>query len=415
MLKCSLRSTRVLARSVHCTRPLRQKPPLTDTSPGHFKSSHVSTVQEKTLFEQIFTQIMKRSEAKDKSKGLLRDALPKGDPPAAENDNLQIVFEKKKEITPENEKLLQFFKDTSGEQPGDVSDYAKLTTDDIRKYPVSLTSTYFAEADRKDSADLSASLYLDKISLDDIATVPAKPRLQVNPQTLAALETQEKLKAALHRVLEPHLDYLDTRVQTDEDCLQVIRQYLEAYASRNKDLERQSGDVLAQIQEGCRQHPEKLPQPYKTTLPFVVAHLFTSADYDFPIDRKYNLLSLIYNEAKKSRDVSLYLNVCNVGFYNLLLRYSWKNFQEIHQLRQLVTEMSVNGIMGDVSTVEILDGIVRDMRCMNDGVLDEALDADSNGGHLESAATVGVVWCRENTRDLEHVENYLAKLKESQL
>lgn len=69
-------------------------------------------------------------------------------------------------------------------------------------------------------------------------------------------------------------------------------------------------------------------------------------------------------------------------------------------------EMSVNGILGDLATVGLLDRISESMRSMNDGDFD--LTVNQKEG--ESPLTVGVVWCRENAEDLNYIEGYLRKL-----
>ncbi|SCW01604.1 LAFE_0E03312g1_1 [Lachancea fermentati] len=371
----------------------------------HFKDEEVSSMQERTLFEQIFMQIMKKDEEKRNSKNLLGSITSGSPSEKPKNDGVQIVFGKK-QLSVENEKLQKFLKDATGEKTDDVGEFARITTDDIRKYPVSLTSTYFTNASHEIN-DNQAPEFLGISSLKDIFLSSKKSASEEGKATFSQAESKERLQTALREALQPHIKYLNDRIETDFDCLEVIEGYLEAYENRDKSLEKQSKTILAQISNDCVKHPTTLPQPYSVTLPYIIKYLFTEANFNFPSDREYTLISHIYHRAKRSQNISLYLNVCNVDFYNSLLKCCWENYQEIHQTRQLVTEMSVNGIMGDNSTIALLDKIVREMRFLNDGILDET---DFN----TDTSILGAAWCRENSQDLDYVENFLVKLKQNQ-
>ena len=85
-------------------------------------------------------------------------------------------------------------------------------------------------------------------------------------------------------------------------------------------------------------------------------------------------------------DASLYLTICNVDFYNLLVQLLWENFQEIRYLRRVVTEMSVNGVIGNIETVDILDKIVKEMRSLNEDVFLEAGEQLSADEEVSSSA-----------------------------
>ncbi|KAM3164517.1 Mtf2 domain-containing protein [Lachancea thermotolerans] len=372
-----------------------------------FKDEQISTVQERTLFEQIFSQIMKKDEQKKKTKELLKPiiSLTKDDQNQMHKDNdLQIVFEKKKSDS-QTLKLSRFLEDADTEGNVGSAGLARLTTDDIRKYPVSLTSTYFADSG-DDSATRTTSEYLGRIlSKGTLAKAKASER-EISPETLNQIETKHKLNAKLEELLRPHMSYLFSRIQTDSDCIEVLEGYLKQYRTRDTTLEKHTANTFADIEKSASSDPNQLPQPFDITMPFVIRFILTSDGFGFPSDRKYTLISLVYNACKRASDMSLYLNICNVDFYNLLIEYSWENFQEIHQLKDIVKEMSVNGIMGDLRTVDLLDYIAKSMRYMNDGILEETEGS-------ENLQTVGLVWCRENAQDLNYVEMYLKKLKES--
>ncbi|CUS21625.1 LAQU0S03e06898g1_1 [Lachancea quebecensis] len=372
-----------------------------------FKDEQVSTVQERTLFEQIFSQIMKKDEQKKKAKDLLKPVISstKDNQNQVPNDSeLQIVFEKKKSGS-QALKLSRFLEDADTEGDASSIGLARLTTDDIRKYPVSLTSTYFADSGG-DSATGTTSEYLDRIlSKGTLAKTKASGR-EISPKTLSRIETKHKLNAKLEEVLKPHMIHLSSCIQTDGDCIEVLENCIKQYHNRDVALEKHTTNTFADIYKATSSNPSQLPQPFDITMPFILRFILTSDSFKFPSDRKYSLISLVYNACKRSSDVSLYLNICNVDFYNMLIEYSWENFQEIHQLKNIVKEMSVNGIMGDLRTVDLLDRIAKSMRYMNDGILEET-------ENCENLQIVGIVWCRENAQDLNYVEIYLKKLKES--
>ncbi|SCU93960.1 LAME_0F05600g1_1 [Lachancea meyersii CBS 8951] len=384
-----------------------------------FKDEQVSSIQEKTLFEQIFTQIMKKDEEKKRSKDVLKLLIGQTDPKSGDSlskqrDNVQVVFEKKKS-KPVDATLSKFFRDAVGDM-SDSGNLARMTTEDIRKYPVSLTPTYFSSektsgnaVDGKDveqSTPVSAGAYIKNVLTSEmkLSSQVETAESGINPNLLKQIEVKNRLTAKLEKLLGPYLLHLQNRVQTDGDCILVIQELLSQYLKRNPELET---DSLEHLEQNGVENPTFLPQPFHVTMPFIIRHLLTSADYRFPPERRYTLISLIYNSCKTATDVSLYLNVCNIDFYNLLIELSWENYQEIHQVKQLVAEMTANGIIGDLHTVELLTNIAKTMRYMNDGIADDSTCSDT-------ALTVGVVWCRENAHDLNYIEDYLRKLKESQ-
>lgn len=254
----------------------------------------------------------------------------------------------------------------------------------------------------------------DKVTalLDKVAGVESSLNLKMNKEVLETLEAKERFNAAINGAMEKYLADLHSQIETDYDFLALVKRFLNMYVNRdtildNNDL-KSSAEIVSHIKNQLSFNSKDLPRPYGVTLPFTLVKLLTSKELNFPSERKYALASYIYQECKNSNDISLYLNVCNVDFYNLLLQLSWDNFREVYQLKQLTTEMSINGIRGDIYTVEILGKIAHELRHINDGIVDE------DTGIIEgNPLTVGVVWCRENSVDLLLLENYLKKLKES--
>lgn len=230
----------------------------TSKSTDGFKDEQVSSVQERTLFEQIFTQIMKKDEDKKKSKELLQPFISRAQEKRQsdyEDSNVQIVFEKK--AISADSKVVQFLKDTNLEVDADAGGRAMLTTDDIRKYPVSLTSTYFAESNAEDTGKATSS-YLDEVLSNDLMKKSGALDREINPETLNKIEAKHRLNAKLEGILQPHTAYLKTRIQTDSDCIQVIQHYLEQYSRRNLALEIQNTNAFQDIEKAALDDPKKL-------------------------------------------------------------------------------------------------------------------------------------------------------------
>lgn len=415
---------KVLGRAPLSVKSVAQRPSSSDLNVQFKDDEELSSVQERALFGAVFNKLMKREELRSKNAEeiLSQAASIQADEMAlgkSDGGGLQVVFEKKsQEIRPEDRKLFDFFKNTRGNtQLGDIGESAKLTTDDIRNYPVSLISSMFSDADNgqvSESEKASRELAKNQKELNAGSQEIFKSdvKLKISKEVLESLEGKERFKAAMQAATEPYLKYLYSQIETDYDFLVLIRKLLLSYAHRDKSNDfnnfKSSAEMVKHIDKQCRENPKELPRPLSVSLPYTLVRLFTADELSFPSERKYSLISYIYQECKKSKDISLYLNVCNVDFYNLLLQLSWDNYREIYQLKQLTTEMSINGIRGDLYTIEILDKIVHDLRHINDGILNE-----ETGSIQGNPLTVGVVWCRENSTDLQLVENYLRKLKES--
>lgn len=422
---------RLLAlRNIHASKINFQNSGISEVKPAsqnnHFKDEEdLTSVQERALFEQVFENIMKKEDIRKKNSGdiyLESFSIAQSNEKAgldSDGKGLQVVFEKKNdEIQAGDKKLFDFFKNTSGSNTSsDIGESAKLTTDDIRNYPVSLVSSIFPD-NNSESLTNTEKPPSKKLLKNILDIAPSKIQIssdlgsRLDKQILKKLEAKEKFNAAMDNVLKPYFAVLSLAIQTDYDLLEHVRDSLQKYTNRDKtndaDNFKSPDKIIEFIRDQCDANSTILPKPYSITLPYVLVKLLKSEDFNFPSERKYTVASYIYRECKKCADISLYLNVCNVDFYNSLLQLSWDNFRDVYQLRQLTTEMSINGIRGDIYSVEILDKVVQELRHINDGILDE--DTGKLGG---KPPTVGVVWCRESSMDLTAVENYLKKLKES--
>ncbi|EDO18429.1 hypothetical protein Kpol_1032p22 [Vanderwaltozyma polyspora DSM 70294] len=382
-------------------------------------ASKMYSVQESTMFTEIFEAIEKKFKKAEANEPEMIDKFSKMGVDIKDNEgkpntakSLQVLFGANRSISKKDSRLLSFFRDTAGENR-ELNESPTLTNDDIRKYPVSLLSSSLNVSETK--KDLNSTISgLGKLEVPTAENIGYSMNLTIKEQTLKNLENKQKLRIALDDALSPHIEIMKQLIRTDYDALEYVKNKIISFPSKrenyhmNKDIG--LSETIEEIKENCSIRPNELPSPGEITLPHVIVTLLASPDFVFSMDRKYNLISYIYNECKKSTNMELYLSVCNVDFYNILLQLSWDNFKEINLLKQIITEMSINGIIGDIQTIEVLDNIVDDLRYLNDHMLDYELKDPTI---QKDKLSVNLLWCRENSMSFSTVENYLQKLKES--
>ncbi|GAV47214.1 hypothetical protein ZYGR_0H00550 [Zygosaccharomyces rouxii] len=385
----SLKGTRTLTNYTRCCQQQRDKIlSKNPTTTGHFKDEDDWTsVQERQVFDKIFEELASKQEMRHRNSQEILHQAQVANNNKNRKDGVHVVFGKKKEeLSPQDQKLKDFLEST-GRKSKDTA--AKITKDDIRLKPVSLIE-----------------------QTEDKPSILPNLNSKFNEETLHDLKSRIQLKATLDTAMKPFINGLVEKIETDYDFFQVVKELITVYLQRDQQLDigdqLVSKNLINQIETSCIDDPHRLPAPYQITLPFTLVKLLTVDELNFPSYSKYTIASYIYQECKKSSDVSLYLNVCDVDFYNVLLQLSWDNFREINQLKQYTAEMSINGIMGDLYTVEMLDKICYDLRYLNDDIPDEETTEN-----IANQSAVGVVWCRENALQLNQVETYLTRLKES--
>ncbi|EJS44392.1 mtf2p [Saccharomyces arboricola H-6] len=318
----------------------------------------------------------------------------------------------------------EFLKETAGKdyvyQPVEAS---TVSAETISEQTRTLLETIFNEdnsVNKKNRESLDLSQYSGLVS--GVLEKPAAHlNLKFSEEVMQEIGNKIRYQTTLDQVLKPHIDYLKETIKSDYDLLKYLKQLLEIYKKRDKDLElkmnSESSNIFEDIRDSCTNKPSELPKPYSITLPYIISKSLTVSDLDFPADRKYTLISYIYNECKNNMDVSLYLTICNVDFYNLLLQLLWENFQEVRYLKRVVTEMSVNGVIGNIETVDILDKIVKEMRSLNEDVFLETVEPSDTGADIVPKANktvnVSVLWNKDTNRNLQNVENYLKSLKKN--
>ncbi|CAI4059604.1 hypothetical protein SUVZ_04G1980 [Saccharomyces uvarum] len=276
---------------------------------------------------------------------------------------------------------------------------------------------------KKDRESLNPDQYQDFATGVNLVFEEPIPHLNLkfSEEVMQEIGNKIRYQATLDQVLKPHIDYLKETVQSDHDLLEYLKRLLETYKKRDRGLEIKmnsgSSNIFEDIRDACINRPNELPKPYTITLPYVILKSLTSSDFGFPTDRKYMLISYVYNECKNNMDVSLYLTICNIDFYNLLMQLLWENFQEVRYLKRVVTEMSVNGVIGNIETVDILDKIVKEMRSLNEDIFLEAeAEYDTVEGIISKdneIVNVGVLWNKDTNSDLLNIENYLKSLKKN--
>lgn len=278
-----------------------------------------------------------------------------------------------------------------------------MTRDDIREGTYASDETIHT----KEANQLSEQS-LDELSIKVNAMEIPLYDMDMNRDKLEKLRAKERYKAALETVMRPYIRHLQEKIETDYDLLEQAKFLLKAYLDRNKEWDNTSGrtkplELIEQITKNCVNSPNELPEPYGTTIPYTLIKLLDSKEFAFPMERRYTVASYIYKQCKQSSDISLYLNICNVEFYNILLELTWANFYQVEKLKQLVTEMGINGIVGDIYTVGILDKITNEVDLMNG---DEDLSNDAQNRTMST-----IVWSKDTSMDLMVIQNYLQGLK----
>ena len=235
------------------------------------------------------------------------------------------------------------------------------------------------------------------------------------------LEAEERYKLALETTMEPYIKWLSTQLKTDYDILEYVKSEIQEFLTRDrsqdKALSMKPIQMMEILKKNCEVTPTKLPQPYVITLPYVITTLLRSPLFDIPSDRKYTIATYVFQRCKQSTDLSLYINVCNVDFYNLLLKLSWENFGQLHTLSKITSEMNINGVTGDIYTVELLDGIVNGIKRAdeNEDIPDEAylLEMQSEGDSNDSGISTLLKFplSKGGKIDLAKLEGYLKNLK----
>ncbi|CDO92621.1 unnamed protein product [Kluyveromyces dobzhanskii CBS 2104] len=280
--------------------------------------------------------------------------------------------------------------------------------------PPTRTSLMSSDSDSDQQAPLPHSSF--KLSDQDIRDLPISAtsyqnvRLSGIEKAIQLVAEKENLKVALEHALAPHLKYLEQAVRTDKDLLDICMSYLDQYLQRDTTLETQTKRFMEVIQKRAYEDPSKLPQPYSITLPATIRYIFESGRFTLPGDRNYIILKTIYNKCKSCKDLGLYLDVCNIDFYNLLVKFMWEEYKDLAMVKDTIYEMDSNGITGDIATTELLEDICHQVRFIADDMISE--DVEMNDVEKELKKT-SVLWSAENVAVIDRLTKYLKTLKRS--
>ncbi|KAF8461104.1 hypothetical protein BDZ91DRAFT_737860 [Kalaharituber pfeilii] len=106
-------------------------------------------------------------------------------------------------------------------------------------------------------------------------------------------------------------------------------------------------------------------------------YIFPSTSYADLLAEGMRILSKIFKdlsgtlaifERVKYLGPESYVVGCSVAVYNHVLEVKWEAYRDIHKIEDILEEMHVNGIEGDLHTVEILRTLSKDcLRMSNEG------------------------------------------------
>ncbi|CCD22827.1 Mtf2p NDAI_0A06730 [Naumovozyma dairenensis CBS 421] len=392
----------------------------------------LSSIEEENLFQNVLSEIQEKFGSRvenakdiaamlpntDESSSVLASSRFNSTPKGQIQRSQQAI-----EFDRQDKKLLEFFK-------GKLEKKIKVQESDKSSIPILQSQN---ETLKKEMTYLENKNELSAKSLDELAisyterTLPLED-LNLDRVKFEKLKGKERYKVAMDNIMVPYIEYLRTSLGTDYAVLDCVKKLIEKYLINgdtisNEDEHDGTNEKLGQLEpleiiEMVTQNLEvssnELPQPYRITIPYVLTKLLDPEFMPLPEDRRYQIISYIYKECKRSSDVTLYLNVCTVELYNILLDLSWKNFYEVKKLKTIITEMTINGVSGDIYTLEILENAVKGMRTMNSDDIDDLYDGIPL--HQETTKkeplTVSVVWSRETTTDLHFIDNYIRQLKQ---
>ena len=344
---------------------------------------------------------------------------------------LKVSFGKtdmSEEIDPSDLKLVEYFKKLDEKTQDDVNSGSDGKDTELNSEPSSGRSPIMYDLfenientlvqNRKQALEQSEALRMNLAYPRPYPKMSKSFGLKID---VGKLEAEERYKIALETTMEPYINWLSTQLKTDYDMLEYVKSAIQEFLTRDRSYDKALSmkpiQMMEIVKKNCETTPTKLPQPYVITLPYVITTLLRSPLFDIPPERKYTIATYVFQRCKQTTDLSLYINVCNVDFYNLLLRLSWENFGQLHTLSKITSEMNINGVTGDIHTVELLDGIVKGIKKANDNedIPDEAylLEMQSQRDSNDTGASTPSKFplSKGGKIDLAKLEGYLKNLK----
>lgn len=389
-----------------------------DTKVSEQEEGVTASVQEHMLFGQIFERMQQREEQRKQQ----MDSLLGGNGSSGSSaSDVKVTFghhdhSPLHDIDPADISLVEYFRKEGEKQArkakgkdsaGKPHDKATI----IYNLFENLEQTI--QNNKKRALEKSDAMKIDSFAPETLQNVrvaaPGSLRVDVKK-----LEAEERYRVAMEGVMQPYMDTLQPDTTSDYTLLSRIQSLLSQFSARDKahdslNRDSQPVEIINTIKQWNEEHPGALPEPLVVTVPWVVQRLLTAREFALSPARRYSLALYVYHQCKQCRDLSLYLNLCDAAFYNLLLRLSWANDRSVHRLVELTAEMTTNGILGDLETVALLDNVVAALERTYDDYV--PMEATKDSGESGEAAR-GVLWSRRTRLDLSQLRHYLRSLKQ---
>ena len=372
-----------------------------------------ASVKEHMIFGSIFERMQQKEEERlRQTSELLTGEKSSGKP----GNDVRVNFGQNEretrfpDVDPADISLVEYFKKEGEKQQMLRGSQPSAKSTIIYDLFENLEQTI--QNNRKRTLEKSDAMKIDSFAPGSLQNV------QVNNSSLLKvdvkkLEAEERYRVAMEGVMQPYMSQLEQEDGiTDYTLLEHIQSLLQQFTSRNGSLDtlnrdNQPVEIINTIKQWNEKHPGKLPEPLIVTIPYVVLQLLTSPKFRVSSPRRYSLALYVYNQCKNCQDLSLYLNMCDAAFYNVLLELSWENDRSVHRLVELTAEMTTNGILGDLETVSQLDGVVSALETTYDDYVPLVTEDAAPETQVH-----GVLWSRRTRNDLSQLQNYLRHLKQ---
>ncbi|CAB4253205.1 similar to Saccharomyces cerevisiae YDL044C MTF2 Mitochondrial matrix protein [Maudiozyma barnettii] len=416
--------TRNTARLLHTNVQILQQikletnTPLLDSTTENLKEDEVeASVKERMIFGSIFERMQRKEELRNQRMSELLDT--EGDKKGKDIGEVKVNFgqnEQYEDIDPEDINLVEYFKQESEKNKENDDLFSKV--DRNKKGGTGKSSIIYdlfenieksILQNKKRTLEQADAMKIVNFSPSSLPT-PNVIQSQSLGIDVKKLEDEERYKAAMDSAMKPYTDQLKLSISSDYDVLEKIKEMIKLFTARDKSLDslnnNQPVDIINTIKGYSEKNSEVIPEPYVITIPYCMLRLLIGPEFNMSSERKYNIATYVYHECKTCQDLSLYLNMCNVIFYNQLLRLSWENFKDIKRILDLTTEMKINGILGDIETVELLGTLIRDIDATYDDYLPVENNIEENSGTAK-----GILWTHQTRIYLNEVRKYLKQLK----
>ncbi|KAH3683459.1 hypothetical protein WICPIJ_005578 [Wickerhamomyces pijperi] len=127
------------------------------------------------------------------------------------------------------------------------------------------------------------------------------------------------------------------------------------------------------------------------TFPIIMKHgLMKLNDFKSPLD------AITLFESLKSKSLHTFILGCGIKNYNKYIELQWSCFQDITKILNILEDLKINGIQGDLETEEILTTIK-----------DEYADLLTEDSLTKSET---FIWSERNEEDLKKLKKYIEDL-----